>query len=160
MLLHQTPDSVSSPFLAGSRRFSLVQRGSALRLWRTRLILISLCCGLAWAQPARAELPPPAKRKVDFRKDVEPLFRSHCIRCHGAARVEAGFRLDRRDDALNGGDSGPAFIVKKSDESLLIKLVAGVDPDVLMPPEGDKLSDEQIGILRAWIDQGADWPKE
>lgn len=66
-------------------------------------------------------------------------------------------RLDRKDDALNGGDSGPAFVVGKSGDSVLIKYVAAVDPDVVMPPEGDRLSDEAIGLLRAWIDQGAKW---
>jgi mono/diheme cytochrome c family protein len=104
-------------------------------------------------------IPPAAKRAVDFVKDIQPLFQEKCHKCHGASRHEAGLRLDRRDDALNGGDSGPAFVAGKSGESLLIKYVAGVDPDVVMPPEGEKLSDEQIGLLRAWIDQGAKWPE-
>ena len=110
------------------------------------------------AEPA--SIPPAAKRVVDFAKDIQPLFRQNCHKCHGSSRHEAGLRLDRRDDALNGGDSGPAFVAGKSAESRLIKYVAGVDPDVVMPPEGDKLSDEQIGLLRAWIDQGAKWPKD
>ena len=102
-------------------------------------------------------VPPAAKRAVDFVKDIQPLFREKCHKCHGSSRHEAGLRLDRRDDALNGGDSGPAFVAGKSQDSLLIKYVAGIDPDVVMPPEGEKLSDEQIGLLRAWIDQGAKW---
>ena len=109
-------------------------------------------------EPGR--IPPVAKRTVDFVKDIQPLFRETCHKCHGSSRKEAGLRLDRRDDAFNGGDSGPLFVVGKSAESLLIKYVAGVDPDVVMPPEGDKLSDEQIGLIRAWIDQGAKWPKD
>ena len=104
-------------------------------------------------------LPAPAKRAVDFAKDIKPLFRDTCYKCHGASKKESGLRLDRRDDALNAGDGGPAFVAGKSAESLLIKYVAGVDPDVVMPPEGDKLSDDQIGLLRAWIDQGAKWPE-
>ena len=109
------------------------------------------------AQPP--SIPAAASRVVDFVKDIQPLFRQNCHKCHGSSRHEAGLRLDRRDDALNGGDSGLAFVAGKSAESRLIKYVAGVDPDVLMPPEGDKLTDEQIGLLRAWIDQGAKWPK-
>ena len=105
-------------------------------------------------------LPPATKKKVDFVRDIKPLLTTHCHKCHGASKQEGGLRLDRRDEALNGGDSGPAFVSGKSAESLLIKYVAGVDPDVLMPPEGDKLSDEEIGLLRGWIDQGADWPKD
>ncbi len=110
------------------------------------------------AEPAA--IPPAAKRAVDFVKDIQPLFREKCHACHGSSRHEAGLRLDRRDDALNGGDSGPAFVAGKSAESRLIRYVAGVDPDVVMPPEGEKLSDDQIGLLRAWIDQGAKWPKD
>lgn len=102
-------------------------------------------------------LPPAAKRSVTFAKDIEPIFKESCHKCHGQSRQEAGLRLDRKDDALNGGDSGPAFVVGKSGESLLIKYVAAVDPDVVMPPEGDRLSDGSIGLLRAWIDQGAKW---
>jgi len=105
-------------------------------------------------------LPVPVKRAVDFRKDIQPLFRDHCYRCHGAERREAGLRLDLREEALNGGDQGPAFVAGKSADSLLIKMVTGVDPDVLMPPEGERLTDEQVGLLRAWIDQGAEWPRE
>ena len=105
-------------------------------------------------------LPPATKKKVDFVRDIKPLLTTHCHKCHGASKQEGGLRLDRREEALNGGDSGPAFVANKSAESLLIKYVAGVDPDVLMPPEGDKLTDEQIGLLRGWIDQGADWPKD
>lgn len=131
------------------------------------LLRAGLCVGcgivLALAAPGpvvTAAIPPAAKREVDFNKDVQPLFKDHCYKCHGSSRQEAGLRLDRRDDALNGGDGGPIFVVGKSEESKLIKYVAAVDPDVVMPPEGDKLSDEQIGLLRAWIDQGAKWPKD
>jgi mono/diheme cytochrome c family protein len=104
-------------------------------------------------------IPPAAKRPVGFVKDIKPLLRDKCHKCHGSSRKEAGLRLDRRDDALNGGDSGAAFVAGKSQESLLIKYVAGVDPDVVMPPEGEKFTDEEIGLLRAWIDQGAKWPE-
>ncbi len=102
-------------------------------------------------------IPPAAKRPVTFAKDIEPLLKETCHKCHGPSRQEAGLRLDRKDDALNGGDSGPAFVVGKSGDSLLIKYVAAIDPDVVMPPEGDRLSDDSIGLLRAWIDQGAKW---
>jgi len=105
-------------------------------------------------------LPPATKKRADFAADIKPLLTTHCHKCHGASKQEGGLRLDRRDEALNGGDSGPAFVSGKSAESLLIKYVAGADPDVLMPPEGDKLTDEQIGLLRGWIDQGANWPKD
>ncbi|MBI3864595.1 MAG: PSD1 domain-containing protein [Planctomycetia bacterium] len=68
-------------------------------------------------------------------------------------------RLDVHGDAVRGGDSGPAFEAGKSADSLLIKYIAGLDPDVVMPPEGDKLSKEEVALFRAWIDQGAKWPE-
>jgi mono/diheme cytochrome c family protein len=124
-------------------------------------ISAGLVAGIALLASAEGgKVPPAAKRAVDFKKDIQPLLKDHCLKCHGASRKEAGLRLDRRDDALNGGDSGPIFVSGKSDESRLIQYVAGVDPDVVMPPEGEKLTDDQIGLLRAWIDQGAKWPEE
>jgi len=127
-------------------------------------VLIAACLSwLACTTASTAEpsaIPPAAKRNVDFKKDIQPLLMTHCHTCHGATKREGGLRLDRREEALNGGDSGPTFVSGKSAESLLIKYVAGVDPDILMPPEGERLTDEQIGLLRGWIDQGADWPKE
>lgn len=123
------------------------------------IAVVGFVAGAAASVADPPGLPPATMRKVDFVVDIQPLLTMHCHQCHGASKQEGGLRLDRRDEALNGGDSGPAFVSGKSEESLLIKYVAGVDPDVLMPPEGDRLSDMQIGLLRGWIDQGADWPK-
>jgi mono/diheme cytochrome c family protein len=65
--------------------------------------------------------------------------------------------MDSRATFMKGGDSGPAVVVGKSAESYLIELVAGLDPDSVMPKKGSKLKPEQIGALRAWIDQGLKW---
>ncbi len=113
---------------------------------------------VARALSAEPTLPAATKKSVEFIREIKPLLKAHCHKCHGASKRKGGLRLDQRDDALNGGDSGPVIVSGKSAESLLIKYVAGVDPDVLMPPEGDKLTDEQIGLLRGWIDQGVKWP--
>jgi mono/diheme cytochrome c family protein len=110
---------------------------------------------------ARADdLPAPAARKVDFEKDVRPIFVASCYRCHGPKAAKGGLVLDRRDEALHGGDEGKVIIPGKSAESRLIRYVAGMDEDHVMPPEdaGKPLRPEQIGVLRAWIDGGADWP--
>ena len=69
-----------------------------------------------------------------------------------------GLRLDRRSHALAGGHSGPAILPGDSAGSRLIHMVAGFKVKALMPPAGDPLDPHQIGVLRAWIDQGADWP--
>ena len=104
---------------------------------------------------AQKTLPPPAERTVDFDADIRPLFEQHCESCHGAKKQLSGFRIDREGEALRGGDNGQAFTPGKSADSLLVKYIAGLDPDILMPPEGDLLSDTQVGLIRAWIDQGA-----
>ena len=83
----------------------------------------------------------------------------HCVGCHGAKKQESGLRLDTRDHTLAGGDRGVAFSIGESAKSLLIRYVGGLDPDITMPPEGDLLPRAQVGLLRAWIDQGAKWPK-
>ena len=103
---------------------------------------------------------PPANRQVDFSRDVQPLLEQKCHVCHGAAQQMNGLRLDRRDAALKGGHTGPAILPGDSANSRLIHLVAGAVDGKVMPPLGEKLSSGEIGILRAWIDQGADWPVE
>jgi hypothetical protein len=105
-------------------------------------------------------LPPPAKIEVDFAKHIKPLFVKYCFRCHGPEKQQSGLRLDVPGDAIRGGDTGPAFEAGKSADSLLIKYVAGLDPELVMPPEGDKLSKDDVALLRAWIDQGAKWSGE
>jgi mono/diheme cytochrome c family protein len=103
------------------------------------------------------QLPPPATHKIDFTKEVKPIFDASCTRCHGRGRNKGGLALDTRDTLMKGGDSGAAIVPGKSQESYLIALVAGVDPDSVMPKKGKKLTPEEVGVLRAWIDQGAVW---
>jgi len=102
-------------------------------------------------------LPPSAGRTVDFAKDIKPIVEASCIKCHGRGRVKGGFQFDTRDTVLKGGDSGAAVVPGDSAHSRLIELVAGLDPDSVMPQKGSKLTPEQIGLMRAWIDQGLNW---
>src|SRR6185436_12464571 len=131
-------------------------RHSILKAAGTFVLAGSLCLA--------AELPPPAQRAIDFARDVRPFFHERCVACHGPEKQKSGYRLDTRDAALKGGDSGDAAIIPgKSADSPLIQFVAGLDADKLMPPKkSDKprLSPEEIGVLRAWIDQGAVWPED
>ncbi|MBI1902884.1 MAG: PSD1 domain-containing protein [Planctomycetia bacterium] len=114
------------------------------------------------AQDKDDDLPPAAKRDVDFAKDVQPLFAKYCLHCHGDKMQEGGLRLNQKKSALAGGDSGPAILPGKSSESRMVRYVTGKNPDAtIMPPEteGVRLSDEEVGLLRAWIDRGAKWPE-
>ena len=106
-----------------------------------------------------AKLPPPAKQKIDFVQDVQPIFAERCYSCHGPDKQEAQFRLDHKPTVLAGGDLGPAIAPGKSADSLLIHLVVGLKKGSRMPKKGEPLTPEQIGILRAWIDQGPDFPE-
>ncbi|HMC26907.1 MAG TPA: PSD1 and planctomycete cytochrome C domain-containing protein [Verrucomicrobiae bacterium] len=118
------------------------------------LLLAAVRIGLA-IDPAKL---PPATRQVEFVRDIQPIFAEHCLACHGPKKQEAEFRLDAKDIALKGGELGTAILPGKSAESLLIRLVAEAQPGKFMPKKGERLTSEQIGLLRAWIDQGAVWP--
>ena len=107
-----------------------------------------------------ARLPAPAPVKVDFARDVKPIFDSACVKCHGKGKDKGGLSIETRDSFMKGGDSGVPIVSGKSAESLIIELVAGFDPETVMPQKGSKLKPEQIALLRAWIDQGANWPAD
>src|SRR5262245_27733429 len=101
-----------------------------------------------------APLPPAVSRKVDFVKDVQPIFASTCLSCHGPQKQRGDLRLDVRSKVKQSG----VIVPGKSADSILIHLVVGRAESKRMPPEGALLTAEQVGVLRAWIDQGAVWP--
>jgi len=106
-----------------------------------------------------SKLPPAATRAVNFVQDIQPILETQCVKCHGPEKQKGGWRADVKDVALTGGDDhAPNILPGKSADSPLIHFVAGLDPDMKMPAKGDPLSVEQVGLLRAWIDQGAKWP--
>ena len=125
-----------------------------------------LAAGLHAATPIALEkLPPPAQRKVDFVAEVYPVFKEACFRCHGPERQKGKYRMDSRKDAFKEtSEWGPAIQPGDSRRSAIVRMMAGLVEEMLMPPPGgkagesDPLSPEQIGIIRAWIDQGASWP--
>ena len=112
----------------------------------------------AFCQVALSALPPAADRRIDFATDVAPLLEQRCQSCHGEALQSSGLRLDSREAALRGGYSGPVILPGNSQESELIQMVAGLREDLVMPLSGDRLTPGQVGMLRAWIDQGTEWP--
>ncbi len=114
--------------------------------------------GMAVCDAAEDKLPPAAKTKIDFARDVEPILHTKCYQCHGTAMQMNGLRFDQKEAALKGGYSGPALVAGSSAKSLLIQRVASAKEGFKMPPAGPALSEREIGVLRAWIDQGAGWP--
>src|SRR2546430_13253689 len=78
--------------------------------------------------------------KVDFARDIQPIFIKRCYECHGPDKQKNDLRLDRKADALRGGKSGkPLFLAGKSAESELIARVTSQDPDEVMPAKGERL---------------------
>lgn len=107
-----------------------------------------------------ARLPPPAAVTVDYTRDIQPLFEAACFRCHAGERPKSRYRLTDRDAAIRGGAIGPAIVVGDSAASPLIHYVARLVEDLEMPPvgQGEALTAAEVGLLRAWIDQGAVYP--
>jgi len=116
--------------------------------------------GVVHAAVDTSKFPPPASRPVDYAKDIEPLFANSCYSCHGSKKQESGLRLNEKTSAMNGGDTfgTNAILPGRGADSVLIQAVAHAHPDLKMPKKGDRLTVEQVGVLRAWIDQGAIWP--
>ena len=101
-------------------------------------------------------LAAPVPAAIDFQRDVQPIFREHCISCHGPTQQFGGLRLDRRADAMRGGtqaDIGPG----NAGGSRLYHRLIGTAFGQQMPPPGP-LAAEQTEIIRQWIDEGALWP--
>src|SRR5436309_1472805 len=113
------------------------------------MLLVLFAGQVAWGAPP-----------VGYQRDVQPIFAEHCARCHGVDQADrkGGLRLDRRENALKGGDSGVAAIVPGDpDESEIIRRVTSDDPTERMPPpkHREPLSTKQVDTLKRWIRDGA-----
>ena len=128
------------------------------------LILTMLCNPAANAADVdKSKIPAALDRKIDFREDVYPLLEKNCFSCHHGAGPSSGARLDLHATLLGETNGRPLVIPGKSAESPLIHLVSGAlknSKEEIMPPKGKPLSAQQIGLLRAWIDQGVAWDDE
>jgi cytochrome c553 len=122
---------------------------------------ISCVAALCFTEASLADNKPasPAVSPADadyFETKIRPLLIAKCAECHGADKQKGGLRLDSRDAALRGGDSGAAFEPGKPDDSRLIEAI-GYRTDLKMPPKS-KLSDIEIAHLTDWVKRGAPWP--
>lgn len=96
--------------------------------------------------------------KIDFNKDIRPIFNNKCIVCHGGVKRASGFSLLFRSEALEPNDSGkPAIVPGFPEESTLIELVNHADPAERMPKNEGPLSRQEIDLLKKWITDGAKW---
>ncbi|MDQ3013299.1 MAG: PSD1 and planctomycete cytochrome C domain-containing protein, partial [Acidobacteriota bacterium] len=95
-----------------------------------------------------------AQQSIDFVRDIQPIFAASCAGCHGAKKQAAGLRLDSKKIALS-----KVLIPGKAAESLLYQRIAGIGDQARMPMGGKPLAPEQIALVKAWIDAGAEWPE-
>ena len=105
-----------------------------------------------------SKLPPASDKKgVTYDKDIKAVFEKACFKCHGAEKQKGKLRLDSLQAALKGGDDGKVIEPGNSAKSTLVHAIARLNEDDAMPPadKGDPLSKDQVGLIRAWIDQGA-----
>jgi mono/diheme cytochrome c family protein len=111
------------------------------------------------AAPAAGTLPPAStKTGVTYDTDIKPIFTASCGKCHGDTKPRGGITLTTLEGTLKGGDDGKILTVGDSSKGSLVNAVAHIgDPGSFMPKGkgAAKLTDDQIGLIRAWIDQGA-----
>ena len=103
--------------------------------------------------------PAGAQQKIDFQRDIQPIFANRCYQCHSAKKASGQLRLDTKALAMKGGVSGAPVIAGNSKESLLLKRLLGAGGEARMPMAGTPLNPRQINLIRRWIDLGANWPE-
>ena len=97
---------------------------------------------------------------IDYTKQVKPLLQARCYACHGALKQESDLRLDTVELAKKGGASGAEVLATDPAKSDLLRRIASTDMSARMPPEGEPLTPAQIDLIKKWIEQGANSPKE
>ena len=138
---------------------------------RTRILALALVAilvgGGALAYPSVSmwwrvqSLPPAVDRDVTYAADVVPILEEHCYECHGDDRRKGGLNLDTRDMLMRGGKTGAVVEDGDSASSNLVHRIGGITPDAPMPPSNKpQLTADQVGVLRAWIDQGLNWRQD
>jgi mono/diheme cytochrome c family protein len=122
-------------------------------------LLLALSAALLAAAKEEPSFPAATTEAVTFAQ-IEPILEAKCFECHGARKQEHGLRLDVREAALLGGDSGPLFVAGKATESELVRRLVLSNAKHRMPYKADPLSDTQISQIMGWINQGAEWPDD
>ncbi len=110
--------------------------------------LLALACPLPPACAAE-----PASKPIDFAHDVVPILKARCGECHTNGKHKGSLSLDTRAAVLRA----KVVVPGKSGDSELVKRITSRDPDERMPPKGERLTDKEVALLRAWIDQGLPW---
>ncbi|HEX2487873.1 MAG TPA: DUF1549 domain-containing protein, partial [Blastocatellia bacterium] len=119
------------------------------------IVFVALMIGFQqWGLSSAAATKAGQRSKVDFVREVQPIFQGSCYGCHGPNKQMAGLRLDSKKVAL-----AKVIVAGKSNESPLYQRVAGIGVNARMPMKGEALKPDQIALIKVWIDQGAEWPE-
>lgn len=97
---------------------------------------------------------------VSYEQQIRPLLQQRCVSCHGVLKQEGGLRLDTGAAIRNGGDTGAAVVAHGPDESLLLQRITSLDPAERMPPEGSRLTADEVAWLETWVAEGASSPAD
>lgn len=129
-----------------------------MRLLAFLCVIALVCCSAAFGEPIPiAEVPQSTP--VSFEQDILPILQRSCLACHSASERQGDLVLETPQSLRDGGDSGPAIVPGKGTDSLLLKLAAHQEESFMPPPDNDvnapKLTSQELGLLRLWIDQGA-----
>ena len=130
-------------------------------------VLLSILAGGVSLRAADMPAGHPAAATISagdlqfFESKIRPLLADKCYKCHSKEgdKIRGGLLLDTRESVLHGGNTGPALVPGKPDQSLLIQAIRYKDEDLQMPPKGEKLSDQQIADLTEWVRRGAPDPR-
>ncbi len=124
-------------------------------------VLLAVTAVLLSAASPSARAQQASRDAERFRAEVLPILERRCFECHGpdADDADGGLRMTGRDALLRGGESGPAVVSGRPDESLLVEAVRWSDPWLEMPPDG-RLPPAEVAVLELWVEAGAPWPDD
>src|SRR4051794_31655115 len=132
--------------------------GLPMKPWQITVLILMMVAAAPAPTPTAAPGGAPSQEGVEFfEKKIRPLLVENCFRCHSASseKLKGSLKLDSREAALRGGESGkPAIAPGEPEKSLLIEAVRWSNGDLLMPPK-KQLSDQQIADLITWVKMGA-----
>lgn len=117
-----------------------------------RIVPVVLTAGVmtCWLAAIEAESSQP----ITFDDHIAPILKRHCWQCHGDAKQESGLNLASYAATIKGGSGGAVVVSGRSNTSRLFKAITAEDAAERMPPENDPLPQEQIALIKAWIDGG------
>ncbi len=124
--------------------------------WIPAIVVVLLFAGGAAAPAAAVDNSAPEGIEL-FEKKIRPLLVEKCQKCHGSERQKGGLRLDSRDAAFKGGETGPVIVAGHPEKSELVRAINYEADGFQMPPTG-KLDADSIAALTDWVKRGAPWP--